>query len=1029
MIKKSTSGRSFYWHLLLLSSLVFSQPLFNALNSQPEFLLAHNLTGFNLFGWILAVAFLAGLIIVAMVFLLTRWLPKPRRHIRIAAMFLLAGAFLFVQLGNVSDLSLEVLSGCSVVLGGVFVWLYGKSILLRTLLSYFAFLVLLVPPIVFSMDADIRQILLSQQILDNLSIEKPIDKQPVVLLLLDELPILSLLDSKGDLNTERFPNIAEFARQSTWYRYATTTANETMLAVPSILTGQQYNLDEKKLPLASNYPQNLFAVFSQTHKINGFETFTQLCPESLCNSTEPDWEMVVEDTLVTLAHISLPAGLKDDLPQIDNKWVGYLNDDEETVNTHTDRDLHPHHRYKVRMEKVRRFAEELKTVEPISLNYLHVLLPHSPWMYLPDGRVYSNAEHRSFTGTLPAGAAGANIKQQLYPQQHLMDFAYQRHLLQLGYADKLLGELFAILKNRGLYDDALIVLMADHGVSFKAGESLRVSSSNNYQDILSIPLFIKRPGQTQGSVDLRAARSVDVFPSILDILNSSLGEEVFDGRSLLQDRHEPNETISLLEQSGETRQYPFSQFVDRLEQEARNRNKQLVDGSFEGIYLLNGAGLVNRPVSDIPVGPDAGYTLRLDNPHLYDEIDLNSNIIPSLIRASRSSELPGAEIVRVAVSVNGIIQAVATLQQVDTQPFDLQMLVAPGSFREGKNTIAFHQLNEESETTSLSRVPIENSLKAALAWEEDSTFSINFGDQSLPVETEGKSGEVMLIAGDDDEQVRITGWAARSEDGLIADEVFFFAEKQLLTQSNPHLHYPLAEEFTGFEQSLNSGFNLSIPLNVTAQPGLNDFTAIAVFTTDTGLVAAELRYKNWATQFVETRIERRRQAAYSTGPLKQAIELNHYYDFSDEAQAELFTESGWSKQGNKRGRWNEEALAVLNFVVENTESPLELVVEASPLFYRGSHNSHSVEAMLRSGKVQVVTLEEGDDEFVLQIGAGEIRPDGSVRIRLRFVNAVSPESLGMNNDVRPLALNVKSLLVREQGTGSDRGLLSWWPWD
>ena len=193
MTKNSNSTRPYYWHVLLLSSLIFSQPLFNALNSQPEFLLAHNLTGLNLFGWILAVAFLAGLVVAATVFLLTRLVPKYCRPVQNSALFLLASLFLCVQISRYGEFGLEVVVGLSLVLSAVFVWVYGKSLLVRTMLSYFAFLVLLVPPVVFSLDPDIRQILLPQQVLDNLSIEKPIDKQPVVVLLLDELPVLELL--------------------------------------------------------------------------------------------------------------------------------------------------------------------------------------------------------------------------------------------------------------------------------------------------------------------------------------------------------------------------------------------------------------------------------------------------------------------------------------------------------------------------------------------------------------------------------------------------------------------------------------------------------------------------------------------------------------------------------------------------------------------------------------------------------------------------------------------------------------------
>ena len=63
--------------------------------------------------------------------------------------------------------------------------------------------------------------------------------------------------------------------------------------------------------------------------------------------------------------------------------------------------------------------------------------------------------------------------------------------LQLGYADRVLGRLVAHLRETGLYDKALLVVTADHGISFRAGEKRRPLSDANLQDIAYVPLFVK----------------------------------------------------------------------------------------------------------------------------------------------------------------------------------------------------------------------------------------------------------------------------------------------------------------------------------------------------------------------------------------------------------------------------------------------------------------------------------------------------------------------------------------------------------
>ena len=44
----------------------------------------------------------------------------------------------------------------------------------------------------------------------------------------------------------------------------------------------------------------------------------------------------------------------------------------------------------------------------------------------------------------------------------------QRHLLQAMYTDRLVGGILGELKAAGLYDESLVMVVADHGVSFAA---------------------------------------------------------------------------------------------------------------------------------------------------------------------------------------------------------------------------------------------------------------------------------------------------------------------------------------------------------------------------------------------------------------------------------------------------------------------------------------------------------------------------------------------------------------------------------
>ena len=78
---------------------------------------------------------------------------------------------------------------------------------------------------------------------------------------------------------------------------------------------------------------------------------------------------------------------------------------------------------------------------------------------------------------------------------------YQRHLLQLEYVDRLLGRFLRTLERGRLYDRALVMVVADHGASFRVGQGRRPLTGDNLADIVSVPMFVKYPHQRRGTSD------------------------------------------------------------------------------------------------------------------------------------------------------------------------------------------------------------------------------------------------------------------------------------------------------------------------------------------------------------------------------------------------------------------------------------------------------------------------------------------------------------------------------------------------
>jgi arylsulfatase A-like enzyme/Flp pilus assembly protein TadD len=111
---------------------------------------------------------------------------------------------------------------------------------------------------------------------------------------------------------------------------------------------------------------------------------------------------------------------------------------------------------------------------------------------------------------------------------------------EVAASDQVVGELVAELKRLGVYDRALVVLFSDHG------EGLGEHGEDGhgvflYRHDLQVPLLVKLPGaQLAGTAVQAPAGLVDLFPTVLQLLDVEKMPEDLDGASLL-DLLEPEE--------------------------------------------------------------------------------------------------------------------------------------------------------------------------------------------------------------------------------------------------------------------------------------------------------------------------------------------------------------------------------------------------------------------------------------------------------------------------------------------------------
>lgn len=813
-------------HLVVLWAFAVAQPLFDLLGDTPEFFVVRGSTTLDIVAFGLALVLVPPLVLVALetvVGLAHRRAGEALHLLFVAGLTALVAMQALKRIDRAG--SALVLAGAALV-GAAAAFLYHRRGAVRSFLS-----ILGPAPAVF------LALFLLNSPLEKLSLESeafakdvpPVTSQtPVVLIVFDELPVSSLMDERRRIDRGRYPSFASLAADATWFRNATTVHEHSTEAVPAILTGKEPA--PGALPLLEDHPGNVFTFLGESHAMHVFEPITQLCPTDRCPRAHPGFAgrmaSLVEDVSLVYLHVLLPEEATEGLPSVTETWTNFGKEhaDEQLgakplavrnakdIDRAVGRQLWSDVAY-----QTERYALSIDAGERPTLYFLHAMLPHSPWRFLPSGRQYAES----------LGIEGV-ADDRWGEDEWLVTQGYQRHLLQVGFTDRLLGLLLDRLREEGVYDDALIVVTSDHGVSFRPGDRRRGVTPTNIHDIASIPLIVKRPGQQKAGIVDRPVRTVDIVPTIAAVLGAELPWDA-DGRSLFDPR--PAVRVSVEQRVGET-------VVADAEEVARRRNATAAhmislfgSGSWDGIYEVGpNAELVGRDVASLGIAARGTITASLATETLFRSVDLDSSLSPSHVHGRLEGD--GAEAgLELAVAVNAQIAAVTRSYVVgDDVRFDAW--VPDTTFREGENDVAVYAVVPRADARALVRLGGTGDA-AGYELAESGAVIVAAGSE-IPVRTGAVDGAVEDWFFEQD-TVRIGGWAGVIEERVAADVVVVFSDGELVYSGSPSVgRADLAAEYAGLGRS---GFVAQLPRAAVDE----EDAELRFFAVEDG-VASELAY-------------------------------------------------------------------------------------------------------------------------------------------------------------------------------------------
>lgn len=646
------SGRGVLAILAGVSAIAVAQPLLELLGHYPQFLLSHQLGRFDIALLVVGLLTLPPLALWLVVLAVGGRVPRRRwRVLGVVATILMTVAFV-PTLGRGVPLPGWALISLAAVLAALLVCLIGRTVVVRPYLSLMGWIPLAIAAVFIGQPRTQDLLFLPSPIPTPATAGSPNTDSPVVVVIFDALPTAALMDADGDLDVDRYPNLAALAVDAVWYRNAMGVSDNTVWAVPAILSGQEPL--RRALPLATWYPDNIFSWLAPSRPIHAFESHTRLAGTAATLPFSARWRLALSDLGYLFLHMVIPDDLDDWLPSVRHDWKGFGAGGLATADM---KGIIP-----LRIELFRDFLASLSSHRPVGCHVIHSVLPHTPYRFLPSGAVYSDDDEEP-------GGEGMQWDHWGGDEPAIRQ-SEQRFLLQLAYVDRLIGELTARLREQDLYERTLLVVTADHGMSFRARETRRRFSLATVGDIVPVPLIIKYPAGDgdfpAGRIDDRAVCSTDILPTIAAGLGATLPWSG-SGVNLLDEAFTGHDSLTVHVED-RSRTLAVRDILDDREASLRRRLAAFGAGPDRALLYAppQYRDLLGRSVPAAPPTP-VGVSLELEDAGVRRCPHAATGLLPAVAVGRVQGPTAALTELAVAVAIDGVIRAVALPHTVEDE--------------------------------------------------------------------------------------------------------------------------------------------------------------------------------------------------------------------------------------------------------------------------------------------------------------------------------------------------------------------------
>ena len=245
------------------------------------------------------------------------------------------------------------------------------------------------------------------------------------------------------------------------------------------------------------------------------------------------------------------------------------------------------------------------------------------------------------------------------------------------------------LKASGQWDRSAVVITADHGVAFTPGAPRRQTTEDNRAELAWVPLFVKRPGQHEGTTRLDNVQLVDVLPTLGDLLDVDIPWRL-DGQSVYDTPRALTERRPFFSRAGHSLQLDGGRGLEQT------RAKSM--GSFAALPRRSRCAPTGSDPTADWVGRSVSFACRPHRPTRTGRrpsrtarpgTTWTSPADPLPAYATGWLDDPSGTATGVVIALNGVVAAVSPLS-AGSAPGQYAALLPPSLLRAGRNDIVLY---------------------------------------------------------------------------------------------------------------------------------------------------------------------------------------------------------------------------------------------------------------------------------------------------------------------------------------------------